>query len=83
MGLGFAFGLQEALDQLGAFLGPLIFTAVFYYAGQSGVEEFQLGYKLLAIPFVVLMLFLVYVWRRVTAWSKSTVGLPLPASRVS
>ena len=29
VGIGFAFGLQEALDQLGAFLGPLVFTAVF------------------------------------------------------
>ena len=28
IGLGYAFGIQEALDQLGAFLGPLIFTAL-------------------------------------------------------
>lgn len=66
VGLGFAFGLQETLDQLGAFVGPLIFTAVFYFAGESGQGEFQLGYKLLAIPFLLLMLFLVFAQRRVT-----------------
>lgn len=87
VGLGFAFGLQEALDQLGAFLGPLIFTAVFYYAGQSGVGEFQLGYRLLAIPFVVLMLFLVYAWRRVSRLERehgavAPVGEPQRLSRM-
>jgi hypothetical protein len=29
VGIGFAFGLQEALDQIGALSGPLIFTLVF------------------------------------------------------
>lgn len=66
IGLGFAFGLQEALDQLGAFLGPLIFTAVFYGVGKSGIGEFQLGYKFLVIPFIVLMAFLYYVYRKFT-----------------
>lgn len=67
IGLGYAFGLQEALDQLGAFLGPLIFTAVFYFVGDSGLSEFQLGYQLLVIPFIVLMGFLYYVYRKFTA----------------
>lgn len=66
IGLGYAFGLQEALDQLGAFLGPLIFTAVFYFVGDSGLSEFQLGYQLLVIPFLVLMGFLYYVYRKFT-----------------
>ena len=39
------------------------------------MEEFQLGYKLLAIPFVVLMLFLVYVWRRVTRLEQEHGGV--------
>lgn len=65
VGLGYAFGLQEALDQMGAFIGPLIFTAVFFFTGASGIPEFQLGYKILVIPFIILMVFLYYVYRKV------------------
>lgn len=65
VGVGFAFGLQEALDQIGAFIGPLIFTAVFYFTGQNGITQYQLGYKSLFIPFVILMLFLIYAYRRI------------------
>ena len=53
VGIGFAFGLQEALDQIGAFLGPLIFTLVFYLAGKDGISVYQLGYKVLVIPFIL------------------------------
>lgn len=63
VGVGFAFGLQEALDQVGAFLGPLIFTAVFYFTGKNTLAEYSLGYKFLFIPFVLLMLFLYYSYR--------------------
>lgn len=66
VGLGFAFGLQEALDQIGAFVGPLIFTAVFYILGKNGINEFQMGYQLLVIPFIILMLFLAFVYRKFT-----------------
>ncbi|MCZ2338379.1 MAG: MFS transporter [Chitinophagales bacterium] len=64
VGVGFAFGLQEALDQIGAFIGPLIFTAVFYFTGKNGISQYQLGYQSLFIPFVILMLFLIYAYRR-------------------
>lgn len=63
VGVGFAFGLQEALDQVGAFLGPLIFTAVFYFTGKNTLAEYSIGYKFLFIPFVLLMLFLYYSYR--------------------
>ena len=65
VGVGFAFGLQEALDQVGAFIGPLIFTAVFYFTGKNGIAQYQLGYKTLFIPFAILMLFLIYAYRRI------------------
>jgi predicted MFS family arabinose efflux permease len=65
VGVGFAFGLQEALDQIGAFLGPLIFTAVFYFTGKNNIVQYQLGYKLLFIPFIALMLFLSYAYNKV------------------
>jgi MFS family permease len=66
VGIGLAFGIQEALDQLGAFGGPLIFTAVFFLVGDSPApNDYQMGYQLLAIPFVLLILFLIFVRREV------------------
>ena len=65
VGVGFAFGLQEALDQIGAFAGPLIFTAIFYFTGKNGIAEYQLGYQLLIIPYIALMFLLYLVFRRV------------------
>ncbi|MDD5600200.1 MAG: MFS transporter [Actinomycetota bacterium] len=65
VGVGFAFGIQEALDQVGAFVGPLIFTLVFYLAEKNGVAQYQTGYKILFIPFVLLIFFLFYAWRRI------------------
>jgi predicted MFS family arabinose efflux permease len=65
VGVGFAFGLQEALDQVGAFIGPLIFTMVFYFSGKSGIVQYQAGYKLLIIPFVILMIVLTLIFRKV------------------
>jgi len=65
VGVGFAFGLQEALDQIGAFAGPLLFTVVFYVTGKNTIQEYQLGYKTLVVPFVLLMLFLAYAYRKI------------------
>lgn len=65
VGVGFAFGLQEALDQIGAFAGPLIFTAIFYFTKKSGVMQYQLGYKTLFIPYVVLMVVLTLVFIKI------------------
>ena len=65
VGIGFAFGLQEALDQIGAFLGPLIFTLVFYLAGKDGISIYQLGYKVLVIPFILLMFFVTFAYRKI------------------
>lgn len=65
VGVGFAFGLQEALDQIGAFIGPLIFTVIFYFTRKNGVLQYQLGYKALFIPYVILMVFLALVFMRV------------------
>ncbi len=64
VGTGFAFGLQEALDQLGAFLGPMIFTLVFFLTGKAGLAEYQSGYKWMFIPYLLLMLFIAFVFYR-------------------
>ena len=65
VGIGFAFGLQEALDQIGAFSGPLIFSAVFLITGKNTITQYQIGYKLLFISVIILMLFLYYAWNKV------------------
>lgn len=44
-GLGWSFGLHEALDQTGAVLGPLIVGGVLYFSG-----EHQVGFAVLAVP---------------------------------
>jgi MFS family permease len=67
VGTGFGFGLHEAMDQIGAVAGPLIFTAIFVLIGkhQIGIAEYQKGYAFLWIPFVLVMLCLVIAYRRV------------------
>ena len=55
VGMGFAFGLQEALDQIGAALGPMVFTLVFLVTGGKGTSEYQYGYRLMIFPFILLM----------------------------
>lgn len=44
-GRGWGFGLHEALDQIGAILGPLIVSGVLYFQG-----TYQMSFALLLIP---------------------------------
>ena len=44
MGRGWAFGLNEALDQLGAMIGPLIIAAALAWR-----QDFQVAFALLAL----------------------------------
>jgi MFS family permease len=45
MGRGWVFGLHEALDQIGAVLGPLIVSAVLYFKG-----GYRTGFAVLLVP---------------------------------
>lgn len=45
VGRGFAFGLHEALDQIGAVMGPLAVAAVLYFQG-----EYRSGFAILIFP---------------------------------
>ncbi len=76
VGIGFAFGLQEALDQIGAFAGPLIFTLVFAVSARNGIPEYQTGYRLLLIPFGLLMVFLAWANRRITRENLVSAAAP-------
>lgn len=44
-GRGWGFGLHEAMDQIGAILGPLIVSALLYYQG-----TYQMSFAMLLIP---------------------------------
>lgn len=67
VGTGFGFGLHEAMDQIGAVAGPLIFTVFFMLIGkeQVGIAAYQKGYAFLWIPFLLVMFCLFIAYRRV------------------
>lgn len=67
VGTGFGFGFSEAMDQIGATAGPLIFTALFLFLGHGAktVADYQAGYNLLWLPFVLLMCCVFFAFRRV------------------
>ena len=44
-GRGFGFGLHEAMDQIGAILGPLIVSTILYFDG-----SYQMSFAMLLIP---------------------------------
>jgi hypothetical protein len=48
MGIGWAFGLHEGLDQAGALVGPLMLAVILAYRG-----DYRLAFAALAIPAVV------------------------------
>ena len=45
MGRGWGFGIHEAMDQIGAIAGPLIFTAVIIFKG-----NYRTGFNILWVP---------------------------------
>jgi len=53
VGRGFGFGLHEALDQVGAIVGPLAISATLYFT-----HSYRLGFALLAIPVFFTLFFL-------------------------
>jgi MFS family permease len=58
IGRGWGFGLHEALDQIGAIAGPLLFVGALAAGG-----NYRGGFALLAVPFVLLIIALVFAWR--------------------
>lgn len=59
VGNGFGFGLHEAMDQIGAVIGPLSVAAVVYFQG-----EYKNGFLILVVP-AVLGLIVLLVGQRV------------------
>ncbi len=56
MGRGWGYGLHEAMDQIGATLGPLLVSAVLFYKNQN----YQIAYAMLTIPAIIAIGILLY-----------------------
>jgi MFS family permease len=61
VGSGKAFGIHEAIDQIGAILGPLLFAAVLFFT----TNNYQIAFGILVIPYVLMMIVLAYTYRKV------------------
>ena len=56
MGRGWGYGLHEAMDQIGATLGPLLVSAVLFYQHQN----YQVAFGILFIPAIIAVSILLY-----------------------
>ncbi|MEW6067003.1 MAG: MFS transporter [Nitrospirota bacterium] len=65
VGRGWGFGIHEALDQVGAIVGPLIFSAVFFLKG-----DYQDGFAILWIPAFLTLAILLMVRKKVPSPQK-------------
>lgn len=60
IGTGFGFGLHEALDQVGAFIGPLIFTASLALTG-----GYKQGFTIMWVPALLTIVMIFFVRHKV------------------
>jgi MFS family permease len=67
IGTGKGFAIQEVLDQIGALIGPLIFTVYFYLTGGGlkNAVDYRHAYGLFWIPFILVMAFAVIAYFQV------------------
>jgi len=61
VGSGKAFGLHEAIDQIGAVIGPLILAGVMFYTANN----YPIAFKILLIPFVLMLAAIAYTYRKI------------------
>ena len=61
VGSGKAFGFHEAIDQIGAVIGPLILAGVMFYTANN----YPIAFKILLIPFVLMLAAIAYTYRKI------------------
>ncbi len=61
VGHGKAFGLHEAIDQIGAIIGPLILGGVMFYTANN----YPTAFRILLIPFVLMLVAIIYTYRKI------------------
>lgn len=55
IGMGWVFGLHEAIDQIGSLLGPLMVALVLYFHG-----GYKMGFAILLLPAIISLSFLIF-----------------------
>jgi predicted MFS family arabinose efflux permease len=78
LGKGWAYGLNTALDETGATLGPLVLAVVLLMQG-----SFQLGYALLLVPAVLALVSLIVVRLNFPLPARLEHGRTAPASALT
>ena len=64
-GVGKSFGIQEVLDQIGAFLGPvLLYLVMLFRTEGTSFEIYSFAFALLAIPGAVTLILLLFTKRK-------------------
>ncbi|MEM2934804.1 MAG: hypothetical protein QXF32_00355 [Candidatus Thermoplasmatota archaeon] len=61
IGSGFAFGLHELLDQVGAIAGPLIFAFAFLNKETVLIDDYKMTFTFMWVPFILLILALIFL----------------------
>jgi MFS family permease len=61
IGSGKAFGLHEAIDQIGAIIGPLVLSGVMFYTANS----YPVAFKILLIPYALMLVAIAYTYRKI------------------
>jgi MFS family permease len=61
VGSGRAFGIHEAIDQIGAIIGPLLFAAVLFLTANN----YQAAFGILTIPYILMIIALAYTYKKV------------------
>jgi len=65
VGRGWGFGIHEAMDQIGAIAGPLIFTAVIIFKG-----NYRTGFNILWVPAFLTLAMVIAAWMKVPSPEK-------------
>jgi MFS family permease len=61
VGSGKAFGLHEAIDQIGAIIGPLLLGGVMLYTANS----YSIAFKILLLPYALMLIAIAYTYRKI------------------
>lgn len=64
-GIGRSFGIQELLDQIGAFLGPvLLYLVMLFHTDGDVFRAYSIAFAVLAIPGLITLILLFYTKRK-------------------
>ncbi|MCW3983420.1 MAG: MFS transporter [Candidatus Bathyarchaeota archaeon] len=61
VGAGKAFGLHEAIDQIGAIIGPALFGVILLLTANN----YSIAFELLIIPFILMIIALIFTYKKI------------------